>query len=68
MKKVFCSYKDCDKRRSHFTIQDEYRPHQMVEVSDEYDGGEVFCSFTCAILAGKMSVKADKESNEVSKL
>ena len=59
MKKVPCSYKDCGIRRSHFTLPDEPRGTQMVSVSDEYDGGEVFCSFTCAIMAGKMSVRQD---------
>ena len=59
MKKVPCSYKDCGLRRSHFTLPDEPRGTQMVSVSDEYDGGEVFCSFTCAIMAGKMSVRQD---------
>jgi hypothetical protein len=62
MKTIPCSYKDCNQRRIHFSIPDENRDHQMVEVTDEHDGGEVFCSLTCAILAGKMSVKADKES------
>lgn len=66
MKKVPCSYKDCGMRRSHFTLPDEPRGTQMVSVSDEYDGGEVFCSFTCAIMAGKMSVRQDpkEETND----
>ena len=64
MKKIPCFYEGCDQRRSHFTIQDEYRPRQMVEVKDGYDGSPVYCSFTCAILDGKMSVKNYKHKKE----
>jgi len=61
VKKIPCSYKDCNQRRIHFSIPDENRDHQMVEVEDNHEG-EAYCCFTCAMLAGKMSVKADKES------
>ena len=56
MKKIPCSYKGCDQRRSHFTLQDDYRPRQMVEVDDGFEG-DCYCSLTCMILDGKMSVK-----------
>ena len=56
MKKIPCSYKHCDQRRIHFTIQDENRPRQMVEVDDDHEG-DAYCSLTCAILDGKMTVK-----------
>ena len=56
MKKIPCSYKHCDQRRIHFTIQDENRPRQMVEVDDDHEG-DAYCSLTCAILDGKMTVR-----------
>ena len=66
MKKLPCSYKDCNQRRSHFTLQDDYRPHQMVEVSDDFEG-DCYCSLTCMILDGKMSVRnKHKKENCVS--
>ena len=61
MKELPCSYKDCQNRRIHFTIPDQPRGIQMILVDDDYEG-EAYCSFTCAILDGKMSVM--KEKNE----
>ena len=63
MKKVPCSYKDCNKRRLHFTMPDDYRPTQMVEVDDNHEG-DAYCSFTCAIMDGKMSVRYDPKKEE----
>lgn len=57
MKKIPCSYKNCGHRRTHFTIQDEERGTQMVEVDDSHIG-EVYCSLTCAMLDGKISAKS----------
>ena len=66
MKKLPCSYKHCDQRRSHFTLQDDYRPRQMVEVDDDFEG-DCYCSLTCMILDGKMSVRnKHKKENCVS--
>ena len=65
MKKLPCSYKHCDQRRSHFTLQDENRPRQMVEVDDGFEG-DCYCSLTCMILDGKMSVRQHKKENCVS--
>lgn len=65
MKKLPCSYKHCDQRRSHFTLQDENRPRQMVEVDDDFEG-DCYCSLTCMILDGKMSVRQHKKENCVS--
>lgn len=65
MKKLPCSYKHCDQRRSHFTLQDENRPRQMVEVDDDFKG-DCYCSLTCMILDGKMSVRQHKKENCVS--
>ena len=63
MKKIPCSYKDCDQRRIHFSIPDETRSHRMVEVKDDHEG-DAYCSLTCAILNGKMSVKNKENQNE----
>ena len=60
MKKIPCSYKHCDQRRIHFTIQDESRPRQMVEVDDDHEG-DAYCSLTCAILDGKMTLRNQEE-------
>ena len=56
MKTIPCSYKDCNQRRIHFSIPDENRPRQMVEVADDHEG-DAYCSLTCAILDGKMTVE-----------
>ena len=37
---------------------EEERGQQLVEVEDNHEG-EAYCSFTCAIMDGKMSVKYD---------
>lgn len=55
MKKIPCNYEGCNKRRKHYTIQDEDRPTQMVEVNDDYES-PAYCSITCAIMDGKMTV------------
>ena len=60
MKKIPCSYKHCDQRRIHFAIQDESRPRQMVEVDDDHEG-DAYCSLTCAILDGKMTLRNQEE-------
>lgn len=60
MKKIPCSYRHCDQRRLHFAIQDENRPRQMVEVDDDFEG-DAYCSLTCAILDGKMTVRNQEE-------
>lgn len=65
MKKIPCSYKHCDQRRLHFAIQDENRSRQMVEIADDHEG-DAYCSLTCAILDGKMTVGQHKKENCVS--
>lgn len=59
---VPCSYSQCAQRRLHFTTPDQDRSHQMVEVDDSCKG-KVYCSFTCAILDGSMSVKGGQTYN-----
>jgi hypothetical protein len=61
MKKIPCGYENCSQRRAHFTAPDVYRPHQTVEVDDDYEG-KAYCSFSCAILAGEMKMKNEKEA------
>ena len=55
MKKIPCNYSECSGRRLHYTIQDENRPHCLVEVADDYEG-LAFCSITCACVAGYFHV------------
>jgi hypothetical protein len=63
MKIVSCSYINCGLRRPHWTRPDEYRGSNLIETEDNFEG-EIYCSFTCAILAGKMSVKVREEQND----
>lgn len=62
MKKIPCSYEKCNLRRPHFTRQDEERPHQMIEVDDDFEG-EIYCSLTCMMLAGKMTARQEKKED-----
>jgi hypothetical protein len=61
MKKIPCSHAGCAQRRAHFASPDVDRAHQMVEVDDHHEG-EAYCSFSCAILSGKMKVKGETGS------
>lgn len=63
MKKIPCSYRGCGQTRSHFTSQDDFRLHQMVEVPDDFEG-DCFCSLTCMMLDGKISVKTENKEVE----
>jgi hypothetical protein len=56
MKKIPCGNPECDQRRIHHEWQYKMRPHQMVEVEDDYNG-KAFCSITCACIAGYYNVK-----------
>jgi hypothetical protein len=56
MKTVPCSYQGCGRQRAHHERPDEFRPHQKVEVSDDYIGAK-FCSITCACMAGYYDVQ-----------
>lgn len=60
MKKVPCAYSGCGDRRVHFTLPDIERGQQTVEVEDDFLS-ETYCSLTCMILAGKLSVRSEKE-------
>ena len=60
MKKIPCNYKNCSSIRIHFTLPDVERGTQLVEVEDDYEG-PAYCSFTCAILDGKLSVMYDRD-------
>ena len=62
MKKIPCSYENCNQRRLHYTLQDQNRPRQMIEVDDDFEG-DWYCSLTCMMLAGKMSVRQHKKED-----
>jgi len=55
MKKVKCSNKKCFERRPHFESMEDTRKHVMIEVEDDHEG-EMFCSITCACMAGAYNV------------
>ena len=58
MKQVRCGYEGCSDRRIHWEEPDVMRPHQMVEVHDDFDENveKSFCSFECACYAGYMTL------------
>ena len=58
MKKIPCSYEKCWGRRIHHERQDTPRGVQLVEVNDIYEGA-AYCSFTCAIMDGAMSLRKE---------
>jgi len=37
MKKVLCGYENCDQRRIHWERPEENRPHQTIEVTDDFN-------------------------------
>lgn len=51
-----CEFRSCSERRIHHERPDESRGIQTKEVDRGYNE-PWFCSFTCAILAGFMSVR-----------
>jgi len=63
MKKIRCCNFDggCSERRIHHENPDVSRGIQSREVEDSYDM-PWFCSFTCAMLAGFMSVRAEDKT------
>ena len=61
MKKVPCFYYDCGSRRVHWCDPYTERGTQYVEVPDDYEG-PAFCSFECAILAGRLKLKIETSS------
>lgn len=56
MKKVPCSNPDCNKRRIHHERPDETRETVLCDVPDDH-AGKVFCSITCACMAGYYHVR-----------
>lgn len=57
MKKIKCGNPTCDQRRINWDNPDVMRPHQEVEVADDYMG-KAFCSITCACVAGYFNVRS----------
>ena len=60
MKKLPCSSPDCKYRRKHWCSPDEDRGIIYVEVADDYEG-PAYCSLTCALMDGAMTLKPDKK-------
>jgi len=46
LKKVKCSYPNCYERRIHFQKPFTNRPHQTVDVPEDYEGN-AYCSIEC---------------------
>ncbi len=64
VKRVNCAYPDCGKRRPHHERPDEERGTQTVEVPWNYEG-KAYCSMTCAIMGGAMSVRKEWTDEEI---
>jgi hypothetical protein len=56
MKKVQCDYKECSHYRKHWCDPQKERGVQIVEVPDDFQG-KAYCSMTCAVLDGGISLK-----------
>lgn len=61
-----CSYSACGFRRMHHEMHETPRGTQMVEVPDDFPQNKnVFCSFSCAMLAGEYDIRTGwKQSPE----
>lgn len=58
MKKIVCPGYGCASRRVHFERPDEERGPQIIEVRDDWpENRPVYCSDTCALLAGYITLK-----------
>ena len=44
--KIQCSNPTCSDRRPHWERPDDKRPHQIIEVSDDFTGN-AYCSIEC---------------------
>lgn len=62
-KRVVCAYPECRLRRVHHERPDEPRGPQYVEVAWNYEG-KAYCSMTCAIMDGSMSLRYEEPKNE----
>ena len=68
MKKLPCKYEGCKDRRVHHEYPDTPRGVQYVEVPDDRtEKDPVFCSMTCAIMDGWMSVKYETPEEELAR-
>ena len=66
MKKIKCGNPTCNERRINWDNPDVMRPHQEIEVADDYIG-KAFCSITCACVAGYFNVKTGWVKNPQEK-
>jgi len=62
--KVPCSCGGCSKVEN-WTRPDTPRGVQMVEVPD-YHTGPAYCSITCAVLDGAMTLKTSAKQNDIA--
>lgn len=60
VKRFCCEFDSCSSRRVHHDNPDTPRGPQILTVEDDRDT-PVFCSMTCAMLAGMMSVRIDSD-------
>ncbi len=53
-----CDYIDCGDRRAHHEMPDTTRGTRLVDVPDDYPAEKrVYCSITCACMAGAYNVR-----------
>ena len=58
MKRLPCKHEKCGERRVHHDRPDTPRGVRFVDVPDDFtEDDPVFCSITCAVLDGWMSLK-----------
>jgi hypothetical protein len=62
MKKVKCSGPGCSEKRVSWCNPDTPRGPQYVEVKEDYEG-KAWCSITCAVMGGAMSLKWEPDYN-----
>ena len=63
--KLPCSYSLCHTRRPHHERPDEERGTQWVEVPDDHPPEKpVYCSMTCAIMDGAMTLRPKQEESD----
>lgn len=64
MKEIVCPAPGCQGYRKHWCDPDTSRGPQIVEVPDDWpEGKPAFCSMTCALYAGYMTLEYVSEEN-----
>ena len=68
MKKVVCPSRGCQDRRQNWSNPDTPRGPQMVEVPDDWaEGKPAYCSMTCALIAGFMTLEYVRDEDACPK-